>query len=65
MAYKILVVDQTSAGAALKTVLTPESSIADAVAITGGEAPTEAEYNLLVTKINTILDVLDAAGLTA
>lgn len=65
MAYKILVVDQTDAGAALKTTLTPEASIADAVAITGGVSPTEAQYNLLVTKINAILDVLDAAGLTA
>lgn len=65
MSYKILVVDTTSAGAALKTVLTPEASIADATAITGGESPTEAEHNALVTKINAILDVLDAAGLTA
>jgi hypothetical protein len=65
MAYKLLVVDQTLPGAAFPTVLTPEASIADAVAITGGEAPTEAEYNLLVTKINAILDALDAAGITA
>jgi hypothetical protein len=65
MSYKILVVDTTDAGAALKTTLTPESSIADATAITGGESPTEAEHNALVTKINAILDVLDAAGLTA
>ena len=65
MAYKILVVDQTDAGAAFKTTLTPEASIADATAITGGESPTEAEHNALVTKINAILDVLDAAGLTA
>lgn len=65
MASKILVVDQTDAGAAVKTTLTAEASIADAVAITGGEAPTEAEYNLLVTKINQILDALDAVGVTA
>lgn len=65
MAYKILVVDQTLPGAAYPTVLTPEASIADATAITGGESPTEAEHNALVTKINAILDVLDAAGLTA
>jgi hypothetical protein len=65
MAYKIKVVDQTLPGAAYETTLTPEASIADATAITGGESPTEAEHNALVTKINAILDVLDAAGLTA
>ena len=64
MSYKILVVDTTDAGAAEITTLTGEASIADATAITGGESPTEAEHNALVTKINAILDVLDAAGLT-
>lgn len=65
MAYKIMVVDQTDAGAARVTTLTPEADIADLTAITGGESPTEAEHNLIVTKVNAILDVLDAAGLTA
>jgi hypothetical protein len=65
MAVSLKVVDTTVEGAAKNTVLTPSDSIADAVAITGGEAPSEAEYNLLVTKINSILDALDAAGITA
>lgn len=32
--------------------------IANLAAITGGEAPTEAEHNLVVTKVNAILDAL-------
>lgn len=70
MAYKILVVDQTSPGAALKTTLTPEASIADAVVAhalnsTFSDTEVEAALNALGVKINAILDVLDAAGLTA
>lgn len=37
--------------------------IADLVAITGGEAPTEVEYNLIVTKVNAILAALRGAGI--
>lgn len=40
-----------------------QALIADATAITGGESPTEAEHNALVTIINSILDVLEAHGL--
>jgi selenophosphate synthetase-related protein len=40
-----------------------QSAITAAVAITGGEAPTEAEYNLLVTAINAIITALEAHGL--
>ena len=65
MSYKLLVVDTTSAGAAVKTTLTAQSSIADLAAITGGEAPTEAEHNLVVAKVNAILAALDACGITA
>lgn len=36
-----------------------QTKIADATAITGGESPTEAEHNALVTKINAILDILE------
>lgn len=67
MAYAIKAVDQTDPANPKRTTLgalTAETSIADATAITGGESPTEAEHNALVTKINAILDVLDAAGLT-
>lgn len=42
---------------------TAQTLIADATAITGGESPTEAEHNALVTKINAILDLLEAHGL--
>jgi aconitase B len=46
-------------------VVAPSANIADAVAISGGESPTEAEYNALVTKINAIIAVLEAQGLAA
>jgi hypothetical protein len=36
--------------------------IADLAAITGGESPTEAEYNLVVTKVNAILTALRNSG---
>jgi hypothetical protein len=36
--------------------------IADLVAITGGEAPTETEHNLVVTKVNAILAALRSSG---
>lgn len=70
MAYKILVVDQTLPGAAVQTTLTPEASIADAVVAhalnsTFSDTEAEAALNALGVKINAILDVLDAAGLTA
>lgn len=70
MAYKILVVDQTTAGAAEKTTLTPEADITDAsvahaLNATFSDTEVEAALNALGTKINAILDVLDAAGLTA
>lgn len=44
---------------------TQASAITDATAITGGEAPTEAEHNALVTKINSIIAALEAFGITA
>lgn len=70
MAYKILVVDQTNPAAAFKDVLEPEASIADAVVAhalnaTFSDTEVEAALNALGVKINAILDVLDAAGLTA
>lgn len=70
MAYKVMVVDQTNAGAARVTTLTPEANIADAVVAhalnsTFSDTEVEAALNALGVKINAILDVLDAAGLTA
>jgi hypothetical protein len=41
------------------------SHIADLAAITGGEAPSEAEHNLIVTKVNAILAALEDAGILA
>lgn len=41
------------------------AAVTNATAITGGEAPTEAEYNALVTKFNDLLAKLRAAGLIA
>lgn len=46
-------------------VVAPSANISDATAITGGESPTEAEHNALVTKINAIIAVLEAQGLAA
>lgn len=40
-----------------------QTLIADLAAITGGESPTEAEHNLVVTKVNAILDLLEYHGL--
>lgn len=70
MAYKIKVVDQTAAGAAFDTVLTPQADITDAVVAhalnsTFSDTEAEAALNALGVKINLILDVLEAAGLTA
>lgn len=67
---KILVVDQTNAGAAVKTTLTASSDITDAsvahaLNATFSDTEVEAALNALGTKINLILDVLDAHGLTA
>lgn len=43
----------------------PGANIADLTAITGGESPTEAEHNLVVTKVNAILTALEAQGILA
>lgn len=44
---------------------TQATAIANATAITGGESPTEAEHNALVTKMNSMLDALRGAGIIA
>lgn len=46
-----------------KGVGADQADIADLVAITGGESPTEAEHNAVVTKVNAILDALRTAGI--
>lgn len=44
---------------------TQASAITDATAATGGDAPTEAEYNALVTKLNSVLAALRGVGIIA
>lgn len=41
------------------------AAIANAAAISGGESPTEAEHNALVTKLNSVLAALRDAGILA
>jgi hypothetical protein len=41
----------------------PVAAIPDLVAITGGDVPTEAEHNLIITKVNALLAAFRTAGL--
>lgn len=43
----------------------PHAAIVDLVAITGGEAPTEAEHNAVRTRVNLLTQILRDAGLIA
>jgi len=52
-------------GGIVKANGTQASAIADATAITGGESPTEAEHNTLITKLNSALAALRAIGVIA
>jgi hypothetical protein len=53
-------ISTTQAGPVLKM-----AAIADLTAITGGEAPTEAEHNLIITKVNALLAALRTSGALA
>lgn len=44
---------------------TQASAIADETAITGGESPTEAEFNSLLTKFNSLLAAVRGVGIIA
>lgn len=44
---------------------TQAAHIADGAALTGGEAPSEAEHNAALTKINSILAALRGVGILA
>jgi hypothetical protein len=46
-----------------KKVTINQTSLADLVAITGGDAPTEAEHNAIITKVNAIITALENAGI--
>lgn len=70
MAYKLMVVDVTDPGNAQIKSIDQQTSIADAVVAhalnsTFSDTEAEAALNALGAKINAILDVLDAAGITA
>lgn len=43
----------------------PQTAIADMAAISGGEAPTEAEHNAVITKMNAVLTALRGANIIA
>jgi hypothetical protein len=45
-------------------VRAPGTAITVPAAITGGESPTEAEHNALITALNDIKAALTAAGIT-
>jgi hypothetical protein len=44
---------------------TQAATIADVAALTGGESPTEAEFNALATKFNAVLAALEGVGILA
>lgn len=52
-------------GGTITNAGTQATAITDATAITGGEAPTEAEHNALLAKVNSILAALRGAGVIA
>ena len=47
----------------LDGVTAENTAIADLVAITGGQSPTEAEHNLVITTVNAILAALRSSGI--
>jgi len=52
-------------GGTITNAGTQATAIADATAATGGDAPTEAEYNALVNKLNSVLAALRGASIIA
>ncbi|MEQ1956006.1 hypothetical protein [Mesorhizobium sp. CN2-181] len=44
---------------------TQAGAITNAVAISGGDSPTEAEHNTLITKLNSVLAALRGVGIIA
>lgn len=52
-------------GGSITAAGTQASAITDATAITGGESPTEAEHNALITKLNSVLAALRGVGIIA
>jgi len=66
----VIVVDdggelRVNAGGKITDDGTQASAIADLVAITGGESPTEEEHNAVITAVNKILAALRGVGIIA
>ena len=53
------------AGGKITNAGTQAATIADVAALTGGESPTEAEFNALATKFNAVLAALEGVGILA
>jgi hypothetical protein len=56
---------RVNSGGTITAAGTQAAHIANATAITGGESPTEAEHNALVTKLNSVLAALRGVGVLA
>jgi hypothetical protein len=56
---------RVNSGGLITAAGTQAAHVANATAITGGESPTEAEHNLLVTKLNSVLAALRGVGILA
>lgn len=52
-------------GGTITNAGTQATAIADTAALTGGESPTEAEFNALLVKFNAALAALRGAGIIA
>ncbi len=52
-------------GGSITAAGTQALAITDATAITGGESPTEAEHNAIITKLNSVLAALRGVGIIA
>lgn len=52
-------------GGTLTNAGTQAAAIADTAALTGGESPTEAEFNALLVKFNSLLAALRGVGVIA
>ena len=56
---------QVESGGKITAAGVQAAAIADVAALTGGEAPTEAEFNALAVKFNAVLAALEGVGILA
>ena len=56
---------RVNSGGKITNAGTQAATIADVAALTGGESPTEAEFNALATKFNAVLAALEGVGILA